>query len=198
MGKRSDMERVPQDFYVTPPDGILPLLPHLPRAPFTFFEPCVGDGAIINHLSVLRPDAECVGASDIVSRTSDHDVEYADFTKEYPVGAAMADLIITNSPWDRPIMHAMIENVMSHVTPAWMLLDSNWAATEQANKYLKGCEKIVHIGRLKWIPGTKDTGKDDCSFYHFNPCYQGYPTVYPRMTRAEKKAAQEGYVVAAG
>ena len=49
MGKRSDFERVPRDYYPTPYDAVKPLLPHLPEN-FTFAEPCAGDGRLIQHL----------------------------------------------------------------------------------------------------------------------------------------------------
>ena len=49
MGKRSDFERVPRDYYPTPYNAVEPLLPHLPET-FTFAEPCAGDGRLISHL----------------------------------------------------------------------------------------------------------------------------------------------------
>ena len=38
MGKRSDFERIPRDYYPTPYSAVEPLLPHLPEN-FTFAEP---------------------------------------------------------------------------------------------------------------------------------------------------------------
>ena len=49
MGKRSDFERKPRDFYPTPIEAVYPLLEHLEEN-FLFAEPCAGDGALINHL----------------------------------------------------------------------------------------------------------------------------------------------------
>ena len=51
MGKRSDFERIPRDYYPTPYEAVLPLIPHLPQKPFSFAEPCAGDGRLIEHLS---------------------------------------------------------------------------------------------------------------------------------------------------
>ena len=48
MGKRSDFERKPRDFYPTPMEAVKPLIPHMPRK-FTFAEPCAGDGALCRH-----------------------------------------------------------------------------------------------------------------------------------------------------
>ena len=48
MGKRSDFERKPRDFYPTPMEAVEPLLPHLPEG-FKFAEPCAGNGALVEH-----------------------------------------------------------------------------------------------------------------------------------------------------
>ena len=61
MGKRSDFERKPRDFYPTPIEAVYPLLPHLPEG-FTFAEPCAGNGALIDH---LETKGTCMWASDI-------------------------------------------------------------------------------------------------------------------------------------
>ena len=42
MGKRSDFERVERDFYPTPIEAVMPLVPHLPKTGL-FAEPCAGD-----------------------------------------------------------------------------------------------------------------------------------------------------------
>ena len=42
MGKRSDFERVPRDYYPTPIEAVEPLIDHLPYS-FDYVEPCAGD-----------------------------------------------------------------------------------------------------------------------------------------------------------
>ena len=49
MGKRSNFERRDKDKYYTPRAAVEPLLPHL-KPNSTFFEPCAGNGALIEHL----------------------------------------------------------------------------------------------------------------------------------------------------
>src|SRR5262249_32427864 len=49
MGKRSNFECEPRDFYRTPAAAVPPLLPHL-RGVRTFAEPCCGDSALVGHL----------------------------------------------------------------------------------------------------------------------------------------------------
>ena len=39
---------------------------------------------------------------------------------------------------------------------------------EQNAEYMHRCEKIVSVGRVKWIPGSKMTGKDNCCWYLFD------------------------------
>jgi len=41
----------PKVLFRTPPEGILPLLPHLPKKPRRCLEPCAGDGSIIKTLA---------------------------------------------------------------------------------------------------------------------------------------------------
>jgi len=45
--------------------------------------------------------------------------------------------------------------------------EANWMHTKQASPYLKFCSKIVSVGRVKWIPDSKTTGKDNCAWYLF-------------------------------
>ena len=46
MGKRSNFERIERDYYPTPYEAVLPLIPHLKRHGIeTFAEPCAGDGS---------------------------------------------------------------------------------------------------------------------------------------------------------
>ncbi len=57
MGKRSDFERVPRDFYPTPYEAVVPLLAHLPEN-CSYAEPCAGDGALIKHLALQASGME--------------------------------------------------------------------------------------------------------------------------------------------
>ena len=62
MGKRSDFDRAPRDFYPTPREAVLPLLPHLGQRTL-FSEPCAGDGALVDHLQAAGH--LCIFESDI-------------------------------------------------------------------------------------------------------------------------------------
>jgi hypothetical protein len=173
MGKRSNFERVERDFYPTPREAVFPLLPHLSPAT-AFAEPCAGDGALIRILDSLGH--ACVWASDIEPKQDGI----------VPIDALLipsiaADCIITNPPWDRKILHPMIEH-LSSMLPTWLLFDADWPHTRQSAELIKRCSKIVAIGRVKWIPGSLHVGKDNCCWYLFEPRYTEGPRFYGRST----------------
>lgn len=165
MGKRSDFERRERDFYPTPPEAVAPLLAHLPDD-LQYWEPCAGDGALIEYLddmigcaciaaSDLEPSGVGIGKMDALSATCDH--------------IDGCSHIITNPPWDRKILHPMIEH-FSAMRPTWLLFDADWVHTKQAAPFLPWLRKIVSVGRVKWIPDSKMTGKDNCAWHLFDQC----------------------------
>lgn len=159
MGKRSDFDRVPRDFYPTPEAAVIPLLPHLPKGT-TFSEPCAGDGRLVEHLQ--RFGHTCVFASDIEPR--------AEFVAEGDAlnfDAASEDLVITNPPWDRKVLHPLIERFSSQ-RPTWLLFDADWMHTKQSAPFMPLLRKVVSVGRVKWIEDSPFTGKDNCCWYLFD------------------------------
>lgn len=170
MGKRSDFERKPRDFYRTPLEAVIPLIPYLEH--LGFIEPCAGDGALITALE--GHGLRCQDAFDIEPKG---------------LGIRQEDVLlhsvrqyqyITNPPWDRKILHPMIENLVQGSVDLWLLFDADWAHTKQAVPYLRCCSKIVSVGRVCWFPGTKMTGKDNCCWYQFNKT-GGNPVFIPRI-----------------
>lgn len=158
MGKRSDFARVERDFYPTPAEAVRPLLPHL-KIPTRFTEPCAGDGALIDHLVAVGH--KCATAWDIEPQREDIDRQDA---LQRLVGNI--DCFITNPPWTRSFLHPLIVH-LSNQHPTWLLFDADWAHTRQATPYLNRLRKIVAVGRIKWIPGSKFTGKDNCAWHLF-------------------------------
>ena len=171
MGKRSDFARRERDFYPTPVAAVEPLIPHLPER-FTYIEPCCGDGALIRALSsfegvahggrfcpTLEYASDIAPSGDVGARTLDaFRIEDAD---------ADVDLFITNPPWSRPILHRLIVH-LSAIRPTWLLFDADWMHTKQAAPYLEYCRQIVSVGRVKWIPDSPHTGKDNACWYLFD------------------------------
>lgn len=77
------------------------------------------------------------------------------------------DFVIENPPWSRPILHAIIRRY-SQIYPTWLLFDADWVHTKQSAPYMKWLRKIVSVGRVKWIPDSKMTGKDNCAWHLFD------------------------------
>ena len=164
MGKRSQFPRIERDYYTTPEAAVLPLLPHLTHGT-TFVEPCAGDGRLVRHLE--KHGMSCLYMFDI--EPQHEDVDRADALGPGALAAMTdpsVDCIITNSPWNRKVLHPMIDT-FRRAKPTWLLFDADWAHTKQAAPFLPYCHKIVSIGRVKWIEGSKMTGKDNCCWYLF-------------------------------
>jgi hypothetical protein len=120
-------------------EAVEPLLPHLPEG-FTFAEPCAGDGVLIDH---LETKGTCMWASDIEPQakgihTSPYDKIGFDELVE-------SDYVITNPPWDRKILHPMIEHFAKQ-KPTWLLFDADWMHTKQSVDYVQYLHKIVSVG----------------------------------------------------
>jgi hypothetical protein len=175
LGKRSSFARRERDFYPTPAAAVAPLLKHLPPQT-TFCEPCAGDGALIHHLE----DAghHCLAAYDLefpanwllnVAIKNAVELDITDLNN--------ADFIITNPPWERKLLHKLIEH-FAHLAPTWLLFDADWAFTKQSRPFLPYLRKIVSVGRVKWIEGSKHTGKDNCAWYHFDSLRWEPPEFY--------------------
>jgi len=160
VGKRSDFERVERDYYPTPRAVVQPLLAHL-NPGTEFVEPCAGDGRLVRHLKEIghvsidafdiEPQHESVGYGDALTDSF------------YPDSGLTC---ITNPPWRRDFLHSFITHWRTQM-PTWLLCDADWAHTVQSKPFLPYCHKIVAVGRVKWIEGSKHTGKDNCAWYLF-------------------------------
>ena len=164
MGKRSDYVRRERDAYFTPIKAVEPLIDHLPYEDFTYVEPCAGDGRLVNHISELtQGSGVCVHKSDIEPQ--------ADDVREFDALSLLAyeniDFCITNPPWDRKFLHPFLE-WYSVQMPTWLLFDADWMHTKQSALFMTYCSKVVSIGRVKWIEGSKGVGKDNCCWYLFD------------------------------
>lgn len=162
MSKRSNFTRRANDAYLTwDPRAVAALAPHL--APGTrFAEPCAGEGHLVAQLIDLGHTC-----------TEMDDLEYGRDALDW----MPEDLVITNPPWSRPILHALIE----HWPNSWLLFDADWAHTKQAIPYLTRCTDIVSVRRLRWIEGSKMDGKDNCAWYRFGPDSSGITRFHHRI-----------------
>lgn len=169
MGKRSTFKRAKGDRYLTPWAPVADLARHLP-ARFRFAEPCAADGRLIDHLR--RLGGSCVEALDL--NPGRGDVQQGDALRWAPRSYLFRklDFIITNPPWTRVLLHQMIRN-FSWFAPTWLLFDADWLHTIQAAPFLRRLVKVVSVGRVKWIEGSKHTGKDNCAWYLFDANHTG-------------------------
>ena len=154
MGKRSTFPRVPQDAHSTPAEAVAPLLPHLEPGS-RFFEPCAGEGRLIEHL--VNAGHICVGRCDLPTDAR---------TWRY-LSIESGIVFITNPPWRRDVLHPIILN-LSDQAPTWLLIDAGWVHTRQSELYLPRLRIIVSVGRVKWIKDSPFTGKDDCAWHLFD------------------------------
>lgn len=159
MGKRSNFERKPKDYYVTPVEALnYTFLKALrDNGTTTFIEPCAGNNALTCHLESYG--LECFGSYDIEPKSPDVEKCDAFYLK------ASAHAIITNPPWTRRILHPMIEH-FRQMNDAWLLFDADWAHTKQSAPFIPFCHMIISVGRLSWEQNGV-TGKDNVAWYLF-------------------------------
>jgi hypothetical protein len=155
MGKRSDFPRIERDAYDTPAEAVMPLLDHLkPRT--RFIDPCAGAGCLANHFE--RFGHICVGRFDLPDR---------DATSARYDDVELAAIFLSNLPWERTTLHPAIIN-LSDQRLLWTLLDADWVHTKQAIPFKPRLQKIVSVGRVRWIPNSPYDGKDNCCWYLFD------------------------------
>ena len=144
----------------TPFAAVEPLINHLPNK-FTFSEPCAGDGQLCRHLEYFG--GVCIWASDIEPQLAG--IAKNDFSEIGDFEIMESGFIITNPPWDRTILHPIIEH-FAPKKPTWLLFDADWVHTKQSIPYIKYLHKIVSVGRIKWFGNM--TGKDNCAWHLFD------------------------------
>lgn len=155
MGKRSTFERNPRDLYNTPEKAVEPLLRRL-RPRTRFIEPCYGDGALARALKDAGHQLmQC------------HDLPTDARVHSY--SADRGEVFITNPPyWGRPKdLHPLIEN-LSDQAPTWLLMSADWLFNESSGPLTRRLRRIVAVGRVKWIPGSRYTGKENAAWLLFD------------------------------
>ncbi len=136
-----------------------------------FCEPCAADGRLANHIEKLVPSF-CVFAMDIEPQVDW--VLKGDSSQLSLSDMAQVDAIITNPPFTWSILRPMLDHWLP-VTPTVLLLPADFMHNLRFQPYLKRCEKIVSIGRVKWIEDSKMSGMDNYCWYFFNPEETGSP-----------------------
>lgn len=180
MGKRSNMERNPRDLYRTfDKRAGAAISPHL--TPNTkFAEPCAGAGDLIDQLKAAGHS--CVYACDIEPQAKDvrGDIERGDMFALTEAHLENADIIASNPPWRVDIAHPFMEHFMP-MKPLWTLFYADWLFTKQARPFIPRLKKVVAIGRLKWMEGSKMDGKENCVWLYSEPGWTDGPTLIGRL-----------------
>ncbi len=160
MGRRSNFERIDKDKYNTvDPRAVPPLIPHLLNG--MFVEPCAGKGCLVDMLT--RHGLTCVYAAD------SHPDGFGIDEKNALTLTGIKHQIITNPPWNRKMLHALIAHFITLGVDVWLLFDAGWMFTKQSSPFLKYCHKIITVPRLQWFPGTEHQAIEDCCWYLFRP-----------------------------
>tara|TARA_R110001606_G_scaffold152799_2_gene293672 strand:+ start:2997 stop:3527 length:531 start_codon:yes stop_codon:yes gene_type:complete len=173
MGKRSDFERVELDFYPTPYEAVVPLMPHITDHILfrRFVEPCAGNGALVDHLTAN--DMYCSAAFDINPKRDD--IEKGDALK---VSGCLGSMFITNPPWDFKILDPMITN-LSGIAKTWMLLNADVAHNQRMAPHIRRCAKFVSVGRISWMENGKK-GFENCAWFLFDSDFKGNTEFFGR------------------
>jgi len=165
MGKRTSFERRARGFYPTPPEAVLPLIPHLSICE-SFAEPCAGDGALA--LTLQKHGQVCKWLSDIEPQVAG--IRKMDVMD---INSCPADRFITNTPWPAPRKQGdptvSMALHLSGIAPTWLLLPADFAhnACFSKSSLHERCVKIVSIGRVSWM-GNGVTGFENCAWYLFD------------------------------
>lgn len=155
MAKRSKLGRKPRDFYPTPYEAVLPLLPFLTCE--SFVEPCAGDGQLIRNLNHIH----CQFAFDI-EPDDDNILRLDALNWNTPT-----DTIITNPPYKRDMFIPLLSHFLNIAKVTWLLLPADFAYNKYMSKYLAHCELIVAVGRVTWFEGTKVKSMENYAWYKF-------------------------------
>lgn len=125
------------------------------------------DGKEEGDIAPQRPD---IAARDFLSGGDDD-------------GLADADFIITNPPWSWPTFSRIAAMAALWRKPAWFLLPADYAHNRRCADVMKRCERIVSIGRVKWIADSPASGKENCAWYLLQPHPVAVTAFFPRQHR---------------
>ena len=149
--KNSLFKRKERDFYPTiDPQSAICIADFIKGK--KYYEPCCGDGSLINILSEY---AECVGSSDLekdASRLDRRDI-------------LNATLFITNPPYTWRVLEPILFHLPT-ILPTLLMLPSDMMHNKRMSVHMKRCKSVWSIGRLYWQP-NKIKGLDNYCWYLF-------------------------------
>lgn len=188
-----------------------------------YAEPCAGQGDLIQLLQHEAPQLQCAFGLE-------YDWQDEGLHNRWPIAHGNAltlggpdlagvELIITNPPWDRKLLHPLIAHLAS-LRPTWLLYDGSWAFTKQAAPFQRLLTDVAAVGRLRFfpppgrplrLPGESDAAysdrarkwrsmdpPDDCAWYRF--CAAEASDTPPRLhlaVPATREASAQGQLALA-
>lgn len=160
----------PRDFWSTPPECVVPLVPHLTGdiIKHGFVEPCAGAGALVDALAACG--VKCIVAFDIAPQRAG--IKTGDASKITVPGPSIP--IVTNPPWNRDMLEPILANIIGKTT-VWLLLPLDYATNVWTNPYMRHVNKIVPLGRVSWL-GNGKAGMDNSCWYRFDIKRQNFIT----------------------
>lgn len=178
MGKRSNFEKNPRDYYRTfDPKAGIALKPFVEEG-LTYFEPFAGAGDLIKQLDFV----ECKWASDIEPQQNEGEIYIREISAFHLPKTQISnyDLMITNPPWTKDVFHRSLEHFVPLID-CWFLMSSNWKQNKGSAEYVnKWLTDIVPIGRMKWIEGSPHSSVDDCEWLKFSYWKNDAARFHPR------------------
>jgi hypothetical protein len=71
---------------------------------------------------------------------------------------------------------------LSSIAPTWLLLPADICHNKyfQTSGLADRCQKIVSVGRVRWIPDSPRPGKDNCAWMLFDKRHSGKTEFYAR------------------
>ena len=171
MSKRSDFPKVSKDFYpTTDPKAVESLIPFISGK--TYAEPCYGNGDLED---LLMDVATCKWRSDVRETVASSKVMDAmSLTKGDLEGI---DLIVTNPPFTRAVLMPMLHHFIT-LKPTWLLLPADYMQNVYFGGAMLRCQKVLSIGRLKWIKGSKHTSVDNFCWYFWPQHSEQQETIF--------------------
>lgn len=157
------------------PRAVTALRPHI-RELTRFIEPCAGKGDLIRQLQAIG--LGCQDQFDIAPRGDGIRQEDAlDWVYPYD---RRGWAIITNPPYQWPLLGQLLKHWLLQADKVWLLLDANWAHTLRAAPFMANCRRIVSIGRLRWVEGSGHSSTKDYAWYEFSRFTASSTIFHPR------------------
>jgi len=173
MGKRSDFERKPYDFYPTPAKAVQPLIPYLRAAGIrTFAEPCCGSGDLVRHLK--GHGLTCAYRGDIATGQDT-------FAND---DCGDIDVVITNPPHIREVMHPMIAHFQRTAPMVWLLIDLDWVHDLAGGTVSAALFRRRNHRSRQMVPGLRT--RQQGAWFRFAADYRGVTAIAPPPRPAQR------------